>query len=294
MLHGRSNAVVTVPAVLGPLSFVTVCFRCYVRIKMVKNFGWDDGIMAVAAVRFALVGITGGIYGIGQKTEYFHDRIDNFRQAMLCWWIGQQLYSVAAIAMRVAICLTLLPFTGFQRIYSAILYTVIVFTIVAGVLNLAVGIFQCSPVSYYWDRLTALGKCHDDLEMLVVYINSSAAIMCDLVIGILPAILLRDLKEVSRGTRVGIVVLLGLGWLAITAVIVRLPYVRLLSKTNFLYDSTGVAVWSDVETGLGITAESLAVMRPAFSFLTRSKESDAHDKLESSTLPSFARGLEPD
>ena len=155
--------------------------------------------------------------------------------------------------MRVAICLTLLPFTGFQRIYSAILYTVIVFTIVAGVLNLAVGIFQCSPLSYYWDRLTALGKCHDDLEMLVVYINSSAAIVCDLVIGILPAILLRDLKKVSRGTRVGTVVLLGLGWLlvdipgasngsslnnnhssAITAVIVRLPYVRLLSKTNFL------------------------------------------------------------
>ncbi|KNG85657.1 hypothetical protein ANOM_005580 [Aspergillus nomiae NRRL 13137] len=208
--------------------------------------------------------------------------------------------------MRVAICLTLLPFTGFQRIYSAILYTVIVFTIVAGLLNLAVGIFQCLPLSYYWDRLTAPGKCHDDLEMLVVYINSSAAIVCDLVIGILPTILLRDLKKVSRGTRVGIVVLLGLGWLlvdilgastgsslisnhssAITAVIVRLPCEK-------LDDSTGVAVWSDVETGLGITAGSLAVMRPAFSFLTRSKESDAHDKLESSTLPSFARELEPD
>lgn len=71
-------------------------------------------------------------------------------------------------------------------------------------------------------------------------------------------------------------------------------YLVVRNLTPELDDSTGVAVWSDVETGLGITAGSLAVMRPAFSFLTRSKESDAHDKLESSTLPSFARGLEPD
>ncbi|GAB1205999.1 hypothetical protein APSETT445_004680 [Aspergillus pseudonomiae] len=48
MLHGRSLGVVVVPAVLGSLATITVLFRCYVRIRIVNRFGWDDGFMAAA------------------------------------------------------------------------------------------------------------------------------------------------------------------------------------------------------------------------------------------------------
>jgi hypothetical protein len=52
---------------------------------------------------------------------------------------------------------------------------------------------------------------------------------------------------------------------ASSATIVRLPYLQTLNDVDdFLYSTTGVAVWSTIETGIGITASSLATLRPLF------------------------------
>jgi hypothetical protein len=49
-----------------------------------------------------------------------------------------------------------------------------------------------------------------------------------------------------------------------TATIARLPYTRTLEgyKGDFLYRTTDFAMWSTVEVGLGITAGSIATLRP--------------------------------
>lgn len=58
---------------------------------------------------------------------------------------------------------------------------------------------------------------------------------------------------------------------ASAATIVRLPYVYTLAHSeDFLWDTQPVAIWSSVEPGIGITAISLATLRPLFrSFLIR-------------------------
>lgn len=49
------------------------------------------------------------------------------------------------------------------------------------------------------------------------------------------------------------------------ATIIRIPYVRFLSITDdFLFATTDVAIWSTVESGLGICAASAATLRPLF------------------------------
>jgi len=49
------------------------------------------------------------------------------------------------------------------------------------------------------------------------------------------------------------------------ATIVRFPYVHTLSNTgDFLYATADIAIWSTVETGLGITACCVATLRPLF------------------------------
>lgn len=50
----RALAVKTVAAVFMPIACIAVILRCYVRGKVVKGFGWDDGAMVVAAVRTLL------------------------------------------------------------------------------------------------------------------------------------------------------------------------------------------------------------------------------------------------
>lgn len=52
-LTGRSDAIFIVTVVTLCISFVAVCLRCYVRLALVKAFGWDDGVMVFAMVEFA-------------------------------------------------------------------------------------------------------------------------------------------------------------------------------------------------------------------------------------------------
>ena len=49
---------------------------------------------------------------------------------------------------------------------------------------------------------------------------------------------------------------------ASTAVVVRLPYMRLLASDDFLYDTVDVAIWSSVEQGMAITAGCFATLQP--------------------------------
>jgi hypothetical protein len=46
----RSLEVKVVAAVFLAIASVTVILRCYVRLFLVKAFGWDDGAMVIALV----------------------------------------------------------------------------------------------------------------------------------------------------------------------------------------------------------------------------------------------------
>ena len=50
MLTGRSEVIAIVTAVFFGISLVTVILRCFVRLRVVRAFGWDDGLMLLAMV----------------------------------------------------------------------------------------------------------------------------------------------------------------------------------------------------------------------------------------------------
>ena len=53
---------------------------------------------------------------------------------------------------------------------------------------------------------------------------------------------------------------------ASAAVIVRIPYVKNYKDVQFLYRTTNISIWSNIEAGLGITAGSLTTLRPLIRF----------------------------
>lgn len=89
-LEGRSTAIFIVTTIFLGISFIAVCLRCFARLWVVRAFGWDDAMMVFAMVSettelcktnvdvlrtpqmlnilFALCGIVGSLYGIGQKS----------------------------------------------------------------------------------------------------------------------------------------------------------------------------------------------------------------------------------
>lgn len=50
MVNDKGASIIGVTAGFLALSLVAVCLRCYVRLRIVKAFGWDDGIMVGAMV----------------------------------------------------------------------------------------------------------------------------------------------------------------------------------------------------------------------------------------------------
>lgn len=54
MAVDRSLEVRAVAAVFFALASVTTILRCYVRLAVVKAFGWDDGVMVLALVSYPL------------------------------------------------------------------------------------------------------------------------------------------------------------------------------------------------------------------------------------------------
>lgn len=54
-LEGRSEAIFIVTTVFLGISFIAVCLRCFVRLRLVKAFGWDDALMVFAMVLFTFL-----------------------------------------------------------------------------------------------------------------------------------------------------------------------------------------------------------------------------------------------
>ena len=59
MLTGRSEVIAIVTAVFLGISLVTVILRCFVRLRVVRAFGWDDGLMLLAMVCVGLCYLVG-------------------------------------------------------------------------------------------------------------------------------------------------------------------------------------------------------------------------------------------
>lgn len=105
----RSASIFVVTIVFLGLSFIAVCLRCFVRLRLVKAFGWDDALMVFAMVcssvcacsifmitfndplliyfqclniLFALCGIIGSVYGMGRKFEHILPDLDQLKTAL--------------------------------------------------------------------------------------------------------------------------------------------------------------------------------------------------------------------
>ncbi|KAL3486198.1 hypothetical protein BJX62DRAFT_242189 [Aspergillus germanicus] len=297
MLDGRSESLVIVIAVMLAVSLTTVCLRCFVRLRITRKFGWDDALMVLAMVfnlAFAICGLIGATFGIGKRTTYFASRPSDYQRALLCWWLGQIFYILTTTTMRQSIVILLFRFT-LERIHKVVLWTVSILSFVVGIIFLFFTIFQCSPVDHYWKRLTIRGSCIDiDVLTDIVYFYSAVAAACDLTIGLLPAFLIRRLRASIR-TKVGIAVILGIGCVASAAVIVRIPFLHSLKSAEFLHATSQVAIWSNIEASLGITAGSLAPLRPLCNLSTSCsfpKPKQALARIRSFQIPGKRRKVE--
>ncbi|KAF5858957.1 hypothetical protein ETB97_003560 [Aspergillus alliaceus] len=240
MAENRILEVRTVAEVFLALATVATALRCYVRAVTVKAFGWDDAIMLLALGFFAMFSdcmIGGSRYGTGKHLTALsdHEKIT----AMEYWFLCDVAYCLSSILCKISIGIFLLHVT-----------------------------VNKNPSCCYLCSYRISGDLWDDVldspcavytgEVLLAAIRG--VLIFDMTVRVLPVFVVRNL-QMRRDLKYAVASVLGMARIASVAVLVRLAYVKTLRNPNFLYATVGIAVWSNVETGLGILAGSLATLR---------------------------------
>lgn len=119
--------------------------------------------------------------------------------------------------------------------YVWILYGAMFLNVVTGLAYFFVTMFQCHPVSYFWNKTPpAVGSCISiDIIIGLGYLYSALNILCDFTFALLPIIIVRNLN-MPRHLKMITVPLLSMGCIASSGVVVRLAYVDTLRDPDFL------------------------------------------------------------
>ncbi|KAJ0421335.1 hypothetical protein BJY00DRAFT_111145 [Aspergillus carlsbadensis] len=232
----RAAAVRGVAAAFLALSSIAVFLRCYVRLRIVKAFGWDDGFMILAMLFYIMYCgcmIGGGIWGTGRHLTDITPK--QATVAMEYWFLCEVAYTISSILAKVSVCIFLLRVMPFPC-HRAALYTVTTLVVTTGIVFFVLLVAQCSPVSFFWTRMSGdtSGRCrYIDVIAIMFYVFSVASALFDLTVGLLPIILVHKL-QMNIQTKAAVVGLLGMACVASIAVIVRMPYVGTIRATDFL------------------------------------------------------------
>ncbi|OJD29105.1 cation-transporting atpase 4 [Diplodia corticola] len=262
---GPALVLETVSIVLLTLSWVVVVARVLVR-KGMKAFGLDDWMMVSGLVLYTLAcqaTITSAYNGIGAHKERITVYYD---QQGRKWFMFFQIWYIAStVPIKCAICIALLRITQ-QRKYRYSLWGIMFLSTIGAVTTIATVLAQCQPIAATWDK--DLGTCIDTKVITnSSYFLSACSIITDWSCAILPAFILWNVQLRFR-IKASVVVILALGVVASTATLVRLRYLlNYNSPDDYLYGLANIAVWSIIESGIGLVAGSLPALRPLLRFI---------------------------
>lgn len=275
------------------LAAVTLLLRCYVRLRIAKAFGLDDWFMVVSTIFYALNTsscLAGVKYGTGQ--HYWNLQPADLSVATMFWWYCYLSYAWSMIFSKASIAVFLMRITP-NRSHRLVIYCALGVSIFCGLVFFFVALFQCTPVSYFWTR-TGPGSCISiDIIINVVYAYSALSIVTDFTFTLLPVYLVWNL-QMDRRVKFALIPILSMGCVASCAVAVRMAYLENFHSNDFLYSTTDIAIWSQIEMGLAIAAGSLATLRPLMKMTLRrlgfTGAEDSNQAPSSAGLRTFGQG----
>ncbi|KAK4542866.1 hypothetical protein LTR36_006055 [Oleoguttula mirabilis] len=296
MADSKRGEVLAVAIAFSILSWVTVSLRIWVRAGMLKSFGSDDWTMIATQVVFTLYlscQLGGVYYGTGQHLSAIEPWAA--QRALRFWFFCEALYILATMLLKVAIGLFLLRVAQ-KPLHIWIIRIVMLSTIIFGGGFEFVIIFQCSPVSTFWSLDPHKAQCITwHLLSALTYTISALNCVADWTFAILPIFVVKGLIMSDR-QKILVSGILALAAVASAATIVRMPYIHTFSQSflgrdgDFLYDTVGLAIWTTIEVGVGITAGCIATLRPLLQLaLSKIGVSSSHQNAASrrSGLPRF-------
>ena len=171
------------------------------------------------------------------------------------FYIEQWIYLIVIVATKVSIVLLYLrifPKTVSPRFHK-ICWVVIAAMLAYGAAFMISFIFQCRPLSYFWNQWDGEHKGVCLNTEMATYFNSAFNIFFDLVVFFLPVPNLLSLQSRSTRSKIGVVSVFLVGLFVTVCSIVRLFYLpHLWTSQNPTFDYNAITIWSGLEGDVGV------------------------------------------
>ncbi|KIW07958.1 uncharacterized protein PV09_01859 [Verruconis gallopava] len=250
------------------LTLLTFGLRVYVRAILLRKWRIDDWLMTCSVTFFAIYIAcqTGGIvYGTGKHLEDLQP--ERAQTALVFWWLCELFYIPAAVFLKLSVGVFLHDI-AINRYHVWIVRFMMVCSGLFGSAYFLLALFQCKPISAWWIRKHSpytrnYGWCFNNTTVVAMtFASSGLNSIADWTFGIIPIFMVKDLQMPTKQKRL-VAGILGFANIACIATIVRMPFIMSLYKdSDFLYETIDIALWSNVEPGVGIAAACIATLRP--------------------------------
>ncbi|UQC82683.1 CFEM domain-containing protein [Colletotrichum lupini] len=251
------------------IALLVVGLRVYSRVST-KQFGWDDGLIcfamadSIAETAASYMGMRLGFIGIHVSDIPLEA---DSRLGSLWNYIIQLLYNPILAIVKTSVLMFLLRLSGQKRSVRYAIHALNVFNIALGIAIFTTIIFQCQPISYFWEKAgrnpPTEGKC---IDMAAFYVSTaSLTIFTDVLALALPFWIFLGLKMPLR-VKMALLAVFGLGAVVTAVSVLRLAWLIEISYHINQQDPTYDIrfTYSAVETNLAIITASAPALRGLF------------------------------
>ncbi|KAI4233244.1 MAG: hypothetical protein LQ349_004533 [Xanthoria aureola] len=279
--------IIIINVIVFVASTLIVIVRTFTRLCLTKNFGWDDAVMVLTQVinacGMAFVGAEVS-NGLGRKRFYLAP--GSYKKFLKYDYLDWVQVFLTLLLSKISICLFLLRLSSFRKIRLG-LHGMNIFLITSHIPLTFLMMFQCTPISKYWrNPLEGPGKCFDkDTVAIIIIVQGVFSIVSDFILAGFPILLLWNV-QLSKRTKVGLCVLMGLGVITAGICIGRTALSGQVKTTDVSWAGVPNALARVFEINLGIIAACIPIMKPFVRYVkARATGQDPHDILYRTQTP---------
>ncbi|KXS97313.1 hypothetical protein AC578_10745 [Pseudocercospora eumusae] len=265
--ESNAHEILGVTGAMMTLAVIIMGMRLAVRAAMLKSVGGDDYVMLAAtlmAVATFVCFVGESHHGVGRHLKCISPAA---YQAFAKWqWAHSLVVMWGVILVKISIALFLMRLVPPGKRWKTFLWALIVFMICFLIACSGTLIWQCVPIDAAWDfskKATANCYSHNTFSAIGLT-NSSINCATDFLLAALPVPIIIKL-QVNRRTKITLVLILSLGYIACAAGIVKaVKQARFFGEADPLWHNA-FNVWNQIELCVGIVAASLPCLKPLFA-----------------------------
>ncbi|KAL4728223.1 hypothetical protein ACLX1H_004965 [Fusarium chlamydosporum] len=260
----RSVEIQSILIAFSVLSTLIIALRAYIRLILLRSFGWDDGVMVIAQV-LAL----GAAAAIGLENKYglgYHSWAQPksaYVPYMKSFYASVIIYNLSLCLIKIGILLQIRRAFAIPIMKTITFYGTAVM-IAWSVTIVFLNVLICIPVAKFWNH-DMPGKCLNPLT--IWYLMASVNLVTDFAIFCLPLPVIKSLN-LPRKQKIMLFAIFSLGLFTCVISIYRIRTLKTAAATKDPnWDNVDAAIWSFIEVTNAIIAACLPTLRPLMSRL---------------------------